>query len=434
MPNRTKTHPAIRWLGIFVVLVVVFKATATASETVEVSLEGGIDVPVEVFRADDPELVLLWLPSERGVNDGMRRIAQALAWYEGIAVWLADPFAGWLLPATRSTLDEIDPDILAGLLDQIMMAEGKRVVLLSHDRGSKLALRTARSWQAENPGDARLAGAVLITPNVYARTPDVGEAGQFAAIAHETNFSVFVMQPTLSPAALWVRDVAATLGEGGARVFGRLLYDVRDRFFFRPDATEDEQAKAAELPALVRQAARLLLTEPTPSGPSAEHRIARDADRDIGAALGPYRGDNADNPPPLVLTDTEGVTRDLADLKGQVVLLNFWASWCPPCLHEMPSMERVMHRYADQGFAIAAVNLGEPEARIRQFVQELDITFPVWLDPENESARRWRVFAFPTSFLIDRRGHIRYAIAGGIEWDEPRPIALIEKLLAEPAP
>jgi len=437
MRNQMKTHPTICRLAIWASLAVAFMMPVQANDRRDVELEDGISIPVEIFRAEQPLATLLWLPSERGMNEGMRHVAQALAYHEGVNVWLADPFSAWLLPATQATMNEIEPHFLLPLLDEVHKEE-PRVLLLSHDRGSILALRLARLWQEAHPGDERLAGVVLVTPNLYTRTPAVGDEGQFAAIASETNLPVFLMQPTLSPTALRVRDIADTLGTGGSRVFVRMLHDVRDRFFFRPDANDEERVLTGELPGLLRQAIRLLLTEQVPATAAISAAISREVEpetaEDRRRTLGPYSGEDAENPPPLSLVDTEGVMRSLADLQGSVVLLNFWASWCPPCLHEMPSMERVMHRYRDQGFEIAAVNLGEPEERIRDFVEELEITFPVWLDPENATARQWRVFTFPTSYLIDRRGHIRYAIAGGIEWDEAEAIEKIEELLAEPAP
>lgn len=113
------------------------------------------------------------------------------------------------------------------------------------------------------------------------------------------------------------------------------------------------------------------------------------------------------------------------------VLVNFWASWCPPCVHEMPSMQRLADRYADRPFTILAVNLAEDEADVRAFVARHELRFPVLLDPAGESIDAWKVFAYPTSYVIDHRGDIRYALFGAIDWLEPDVLKTSESLLDE---
>ncbi|MFP4271912.1 MAG: redoxin domain-containing protein [Halothiobacillaceae bacterium] len=400
----------------------------------EIDLGEGIGLPVTVLAAQEPRGLLIWLPSERGVRSGMTSVAAQIAARTGYEVWVADPFTGWLLPASVASLGEIPASALARVVDHAL-SEHETVFLMAHDRGSGLALRTARAWQAGHPGDRGLHGLVLLTPNLFQHTPRVGKDGVFEPVARSTNLPVFVMQPALSPTALRLSEISETLGIGGARVYQRLLPAVRDRFFFRPDATADERALAETLPELVGQALALLATESLPDSPATEVAVeAEDQAADERQQLTVYRGTNADDPPPLVLKDLAGKTRDLESLRGQVVLLNFWASWCPPCLHEMPSMQRIHDRYQPQGFTVAAVNLGEAPERIQPFLDDLKIDFPVWLDPENVSARSWQVFAYPTSFLLDRAGHIRYAIAGGIDWETPEATARIEELLSESTP
>lgn len=135
--------------------------------------------------------------------------------------------------------------------------------------------------------------------------------------------------------------------------------------------------------------------------------------------------------PELNLPTLDGGRVNLADLRGRVVLVNFWAVWCPPCRKEMPSMERLSKTMAQRPFTILAANAGETPEQIRPFLNEVPLTFPILLDKDGERMKAWRVFVLPTSFLIDKQGQIRYSLSGHAEWDAPEAVAVIERLLAE---
>ena len=134
----------------------------------------------------------------------------------------------------------------------------------------------------------------------------------------------------------------------------------------------------------------------------------------------------------LKLPDLNGKTHSLADYKGKVVLVNFWATWCPPCRAEMPSMQRLKERMAGKPFAILAVDMAESEAEIRAFLKEIKpakIDFTILMDKEGKTIRDWRVSVFPTSYIIDSEGLLRYSLLGSIEWDEHDTVQKIEALL-----
>ena len=119
--------------------------------------------------------------------------------------------------------------------------------------------------------------------------------------------------------------------------------------------------------------------------------------------------------PELTLTDTRNLTRSLADYRGQVVLVNLWATWCPPCKEEMPALQAFFDKYNDEGFTIIAINDGDPAPDVVQFVKDYDLTFPVWLDPTYMATEQaFRTINLPSSFVIDREGTIRLMWVGGI--------------------
>ena len=131
--------------------------------------------------------------------------------------------------------------------------------------------------------------------------------------------------------------------------------------------------------------------------------------------------------PALVLKDLQGKKHDLKDYKGQVVLVQFWATYCGPCRKEMPSMNKMMKKMGDVPFKILAVDMGETEEEVKQFVSEVKPEFTILMDEDGKSIGDWRVFAAPSNFIIDPEGNIRYTLFGGVEWDSEE---LIEKLKA----
>ena len=141
---------------------------------------------------------------------------------------------------------------------------------------------------------------------------------------------------------------------------------------------------------------------------------------------------SGDAPPPLVLKDPSGKEHDLAQYKGKVVLLNFWATWCEPCRAEMPSMESLRQRYADAPFVVLAVNVDEPEQRIRAFLQRMPLAFQILLDPGMKATRAWNARILPASFLIGRDGRIRYSARGDVNWTSDPVTRVVSELLKAP--
>jgi len=136
--------------------------------------------------------------------------------------------------------------------------------------------------------------------------------------------------------------------------------------------------------------------------------------------------------PALALPNLNGGTTSLEQLRGRVVLVNFWAVWCPPCRKEMPSMARLAEKMSKRPFTILGVNVGESPDEIRAFLKQVPVNFPILLDAAGENLKPWQVFAFPTSYVVDKQGRLRLGLFGSIEWDDPETVAKLEALLNEP--
>ncbi len=133
----------------------------------------------------------------------------------------------------------------------------------------------------------------------------------------------------------------------------------------------------------------------------------------------------------FTLPDLKNQQHELSDYRGKVVLVNFWASWCPPCIYEMPELTKLKKHFAGQPFEILALNVGEKKYRVRKFVKLINFNLPVLLDTSSETFDAWGVQTLPTSFLIDGDGRVSYRIRGNPGWDQEETITLIEKLITE---
>ena len=135
--------------------------------------------------------------------------------------------------------------------------------------------------------------------------------------------------------------------------------------------------------------------------------------------------------PSLDLLDLGGKRHSLDSYRGQVVLVNFWASWCAPCLVEMPSMQRLKTAMAGRPFDILAVNVKESKSKAWRFKKLLNVSFTTLLDSDGAASEAWDVSFYPTSYLIDGEGQIRYSAYGAIKWDDDETLQLIEGLMPD---
>lgn len=397
-----------------------------------------LEVETTCFMPDKSSIQrsVLWLPSEHGYPEGVKVEAERLAHVSGSRVCLADLFEAYFLSVAPSSVSQIPSGVVWALVQKLQQqAPNKPLYLLAEDKGAALAVR---GWHwAQQQGAIQNKGLILLNPNLYTETPIPGETARFLPEVTQVNAPLFIFQAELSPWRWRLVDLADKLAEGGSEVWLQLLPKVRDRFYFRPDAMPYEQQQAKLLPeklVLAMQALKPDLAKPRTlkkgkklakiSSP-APLKLAKKGKK---AGLVPYSGPQN---LPLQLQSLQGKQVDLASFKGKVVLLNFWASWCPPCVHEIPSMVALKSQLKGQPFEILAANLAEEKPVIEAFLQQHPVNFPVLLDPEGSAVKTWQVFAYPSSYLIDKKGRIRYALFGGYDWTQPEVMAVIRQLMAE---
>lgn len=144
--------------------------------------------------------------------------------------------------------------------------------------------------------------------------------------------------------------------------------------------------------------------------------------------LKPYQGEVL---PDFTLSDMRGTRHTLSDYRGKVMMVNYWATYCGPCIKEIPSMRRLKEKLSDKPFDILAINMAETKSDVEAFMQrhKIEVNFPILLDEEGAVLEQWMVSAVPTTFIIDPAGTIRYALYGGLEWDNDEVVNTIKKLM-----
>jgi thiol-disulfide isomerase/thioredoxin len=131
------------------------------------------------------------------------------------------------------------------------------------------------------------------------------------------------------------------------------------------------------------------------------------------------------------LTDLDGQQRDLDEFAGKVILVNFWASWCLPCIEEMPSVKRLAQAMRDRPFAVIGVNVGEGKRRVQATAKRLGIDFPVLLDRDSSVFEAWGANVLPTAYVLDPSGRVRHIARGPMQWDRPDLVEILVQLTEE---
>jgi len=428
------SRPVIAFLAVCLWL-----AAGSVRADFSVDAGGGQQLEVRTWGNEGRGPLFLWLINQYGEHERADSLAWRLA-ARGATVWQVDLLESLLLERTAEAIRNIDGAPVAALVKRALEGGRRPVVLVACDRMAAPLLRGLRAWQEQGGDNAAVAGAVLFFPNLYRGTPVAGEAPQLLGIVSATNLPVMVMQPELGANRGRLETLLSTLREAGSPAYSWQVDEVRDYYLLHVEkpVSESLQAMAGPVPQEVERAvretpqrlltaARLLAATPRPHGAAPVRYVA---EKPSAPAYGLIERPGRPAPD-LALVDALGKRHGASESRGRVTLVNFWATWCPPCVHEIPSMNRLAAAYPPGEFAIVSVNFKEPPAHVRAFMGKVAVDFPVLMDEDGAAAARWGVFAFPSSFLLDRLGRIRYAVNTAIEWDTAEVRAVIDRLRAE---
>lgn len=189
------------------------------------------------------------------------------------------------------------------------------------------------------------------------------------------------------------------------------VYDIQAKKAKERELIVEQQLEEEKLKLLAQQQAILNETG------NEQLDVEMEVEDDGAPVVGLMKGNIA---PDFVLESLDGEERKLSDYRGKKVILNMWATWCPPCREEMPDMQQLHEQYGDGDVAIVAVNLTSSEQAIEdvtEFVEEYGLTFPVLLDPKEQVSGRYQIVSIPTSYILDVEGKIQQKVVGPMSFE-----------------
>ena len=413
----------MKWLALAYML---FSTFVFAGERFELELSSGESISIDRYSAEGDTLYLQ-LPSERGLGKGYVATAQQVA-FEDHTLWALDLHSSYMIAPRRSSIDKFSiPDLLE-LISYSKDQGFKKLFFIASGRGTQLALKIANQWQLKNPDSNYLKGHIFHSPHLIDGKPKLGEEAQYVDIAKASNLPVYLILPQYGTKYFRSEEIVDTLKKGGSSVFTHRLKGVNGGFHMRNEKDLSKlslQAKDA-LTDTYLLASNLLLTV-KPTEPLKTKSFTKKATKaSFGEpVLKPYKQKQSID---LVLNNLTDEVVNLDQYKGKVVLLNFWASWCKPCVEEIPSLARLKNKLNQQDFQILTINVGESKQQIKNFMTKVTFDLPILLDDSGIAVRNWGVYAYPSNFLLDKNGVIRYAYRGALEWDAPNIVKTIKQL------
>ena len=398
---------------------------AAQAGTDEISYEATDEQEFNLLRyGADGDFLLLWLAPEYGFRDNHRAMATRLA-AEGVEVWQVDLVEELFMPPGTTSLKQLDGDYVAELIRFAHASSDKKVVVTGDSYAATIALRGARKWQMQSPAAPYLAGALLFSPYSYAYIPPLGLKPTYLPIVEATNIPLIIVQATDSATHGEFDTLQAKLGQHGSPVYLRKVADVMSLFYEEPPTAAMLDA-AGPLARQIRQMLPLLASHSYPM-----QAIDMTAPAEIRSGIDLYlrEFDGQLEPGPLQLVDVNGETFRREGFDGQVTLINFWATWCPPCVEEIPSLNRLASRFEGRPFELISINYAEDSETVAEFMQQVAVDFPVLLDSDGSLSKSWNVISFPSTFVLDSNGKLRYGVNAAIDWDSEELISKLESLM-----
>ncbi len=393
-----------------------------AESELTLSISPDIDISVERFPASG-EYLIVFLAPEYGLRTNHRFMAQQLLGQQ-IEVWLSDIVESLYLPHGTKTLKDLDGQYVAALIDYAHKQTGKKVVVVGDSYAAVSVLRGAHQWQNNYYNPEVLIGAVLFSPSLFDHLPSLGLPPEFMPIASSTNIPIMIYQAQKNSNLTQLAELVEHLQKHNNPVYSKITPNIRSLFYTEESTQEITQTIKALAPNIKKMISVLDKHHfPDKAIPlQSTHVNISGIDHSIKA----YKGN--DTPGSIKLSDAYGNIFEKKNYKGQVTLVNFWATWCPPCVQEIPSLNRLKKRMEGLPFELISINYAEDKKTILDFMKEVNVEFPVLLDHNGDFAKKWNVMAYPSTFIISPEGKIKYGVNAAIEWDAPEVINKIKSL------
>ena len=418
-------------LLLFVSFIFSLQAQAQIEESILLN-EGELDIPVYRYPASGSKAPLvLWLPSSHGTSPKQNITAQGLAEL-GVETWIVDLHLAYFVDPGRASIEEFKAKDIAQLLRYASGENQRKIYVMSSDAGAISALRGIALYQQQTASSGEtllLAGAILFEPKLNFPANAPGEAPQYLPIAHNSTIPIYYIQPGNSTRQWRRNEIVEILQSGGSQVFLRAMPDVVSGFQQRPneDLNDVDIAQRAKLPAEIKRAVQILAVQTTPKPPSPVSLATAPESAKPVFGLSKLPGKSA---LPLAMIDSQGQEQSINYLDHTLSLVSFWASWCQPCIVELPALKRLHDDYAKQGLSIITINVGESKQAMQSAIERFAMQgYTNLSDPEGETMKAWNVLGFPTNFLVSTDGTLSHGSFGAVEWDATEVRTLIDQQL-----
>jgi thiol-disulfide isomerase/thioredoxin len=267
-------------------------------------------------------------------------------------------------------------------------------------------------------------GAILFSPSIYAYIPSLGLPPEFMPIASASNIPIMIYQAQKNGNITQFKLLLEQLQQHDNPVYFKSIPNVRSLFYVEEPSVELINNIKLLSPD-IRKMIVVLEKYPLPDKPVPLKNI-KISNSGIDRSIKVFKGN--DIPNPIKLVDVYGDVFSKNDFKGKITIVNFWATWCPPCVQEIPSLNRLNKVMSELPFELISINYAEDKETILKFMKKVNVEFPVLLDPNGDFAKKWNVITYPSTFIIDPSGKIKYGVNAAIEWDDPEFIHKLKLL------
>jgi len=220
-------------------------------------------------------------------------------------------------------------------------------------------------------------------------------------------------------------SVIERLEKNKATVYRKILPQIVS-FFYQIDELPMTLKTLRELPAEIPKVIKLLEATSTPINAVEIAHAEKIKNKSLDISLKKYEGDKT--PLPLDLHDIHGERVIRNDYKDKVTVVNFWATWCPPCVEEIPMLNRLSEKMEGRNFELLSINFGQEKSTISEFLKKVNVEFPVLLYDGGRTAGNWNTIVLPSTFVVGPDGEIAYAVNAAIEWDSPEVVTALKRL------
>lgn len=391
------------------------------SEVVVISHDGN-ELPLYQYPAKGKDLVL-WIGGS-GWNDRTTQLALDFS-RKGIEVWQID-FAEALLQTSSSNfLRNLDALYVADIIDAIHKQTGKRVVLFAQAYGAIPVLRGATLWQQRKSHSGKVLGAILFSPDLLTGLPALGKDPEYLPIASATNIPLIIFQGGLRGSTSHFYGLINTLSSNNPHIYFNIMPDIAG-VFYHDEPNKETYAMLKALPDRMPGLIQLLASTTYQFSNKTYTQPTQLSTATLDIKLKSFKGNPL--PPAINLDDSNGFSYKINDYRGKVTVINFWATWCPPCVAEIPSLNRLREQMKGESFELVSINYADTPKVVNNFMNRVDVEFPVLLDLSGKVAQQWNVIGFPSTFVIGKDGNIKYGVNAAIHWDSPEVVDTLKAL------